>query len=71
MTKTLELKAAVEELLTRRDVARLLRVSVRSVVNYENGGFLKPVRIGGLVRFTQASLREMLARRTAPRHGRK
>lgn len=62
MPKREEEQAPVEELLARRDVARILRCSERTVISYEARGFLKPIRIGGFVRFTPRALRELIGR---------
>lgn len=36
---------------TRREVAELLKVSVRTVERWEAAGLITPLRIGGTVRF--------------------
>ncbi len=48
------------ELLTYKDVAKLLRVSERTVWTLVKEGKLKACRIGRLVRFTLESVREYL-----------
>lgn len=39
----------IPQLLTRQEVADHLRVSLRSIYNYEKRGYLKATRIGGRV----------------------
>lgn len=64
MTNFKELQDQVEPLLDRREVGRVLKCSERTIINYEQRGLLKPVRIGGLVRFTADSLREFIERQS-------
>lgn len=37
-------------LLNRRETARLLNISERSLINYEREGYFAPIRIGGQVK---------------------
>ena len=39
------------KLLTKREAAAILRVSVRTLENYIKAGVIKPIRIGPTVRF--------------------
>ena len=39
------------KLLTKREAAAILRVSVRTLENYIKAGVIKPIRIGSTVRF--------------------
>lgn len=48
-------------LLTVRDIAKLLQVSIRQVWRLRSAGLLpKPIRIGSAVRWTSASIKEFI-----------
>lgn len=46
----------MDEYLTLKDVASLLRVSYRTVVRWIRAGYIHPVRIGGTMRFKRTTL---------------
>lgn len=48
-------------LLTRRELAQLVRLSVRTIDEHVARGNLRPVRIGRAVRFTPGEVRRWLA----------
>lgn len=48
-------------LLHPRDAAAYLAISERSIWNLEARGFLKPVRVGRIVRFDKADLDNFIA----------
>ena len=49
MTNEIETKEM--KLLTKKEAAAILRVSVRTLDNYIKAGVIKPIRIGNTVRF--------------------
>jgi excisionase family DNA binding protein len=53
MRKTMKIENETKEmkLLTKREAAAILRVSVRTLENYIKAGVIKPIRIGSTVRF--------------------
>lgn len=53
-----------DEFLTIDEVAKLLKVSRGSVYNYENLGYLKPVRIGNSKRFLKSAVVEFMGQTT-------
>jgi excisionase family DNA binding protein len=54
-------------LLTKAEAARTLAVNVRQITRWIASGELCPVRLGRLVRFTQAELEAFVERHNAPR----
>jgi len=44
-------KSNLPQLLNRKEVAAWLGCSVRSVINYEKQGILKPYKVGNAVRY--------------------
>ena len=54
------------ELLDVVDVARLLKVSPRTVYGYAQRGVISYKRIGGVLRFTMEQLEELLERSDRP-----
>ena len=54
-------------LLTKRDVARLLSVSIRTVDNLRKERNLRSVKIGELVRFDMKDIQEFINRRRSRR----
>jgi excisionase family DNA binding protein len=55
----------LEELLLPAEVARILRVTVRTVERYCAQGKLRAVKVGRLWRIPQSSLQEFLKTETA------
>lgn len=50
----------MHKVLSRMDVAKLLRVTYQTVINYEKRGLLKPVYILGRIRFHEADIMALL-----------
>lgn len=53
-----------EELMTRVEVSRYLRVSTVTISNWSKNGILNPVRIGNRVFFTKKSIIDTLNKRS-------
>jgi excisionase family DNA binding protein len=51
---------SVESFLTPDDVARILRVSRRTLTRFVAEGILTPIRLRGTARFNPAKVREVL-----------
>lgn len=49
-------------LVTRREAARLLCVTERTLQRREADGVLKPIRLGGCVRYRRRDIEELLKR---------
>jgi predicted site-specific integrase-resolvase len=59
------MKHITSQLLTRRDTAATLSISVRSLIRLEQKGILHPIRLSrGLVRHNSEAVAEILNRRT-------
>ncbi len=59
-----------ERLLTRRDAARILQVSLKTLQNWDRAGRLQPVKLGyRSLRYRQADLERLLAEATAKGQG--
>lgn len=55
----------MEQLLTVDQVAQLLQVKPRTIYQWVHESFIPVVKLGCLVRFKQASIKEWLTRREA------
>lgn len=55
------MSTVVEELLTRKDVSRIFKVSILSVIRWEAAGRLKAVRLGaGTVRYQRSAVEKLI-----------
>ena len=48
------------EFLTRKEVSKLLKVSLVTLTDWNKKGILKPYRLGNLIRYKRAELEEAL-----------
>jgi excisionase family DNA binding protein len=48
------------EYLTRREVAKILKISLVTLTDWNNKGILKPYRLGNLIRYKQSELDQAL-----------
>ena len=58
----------MEKLLTRKELAEAVGVTPRTVDRWREQGIIKSKRIGGVVRFTQAQVNELLGERNETHH---
>ena len=57
----------MEKLIDKREAARLLAVSVRTLDRLRSTGEIQAVKVRGAVRFTYAAIERYVARRTGLR----
>ena len=57
----------MERLLSKREAAELLSVSVRTLDRMRSAGEILAVKVRGVVRFTAAAIERYIARHTASR----
>lgn len=50
----------VGDLLTPRDVCMLLSVTYRTVLNWNKAGVLKPLNIGGALRYRRSDIEQLV-----------
>ena len=48
------------EYLTRQEVAKILKISLVTLTDWNNKGILKPYRLGNLIRYKQSELDQAL-----------
>lgn len=53
----------INRLLKKKDVARILNVTERTVENYQYSGVLKYIKFGGTVRFREEDVRKLITRK--------
>lgn len=51
-----EIQAGLQKLITRKEVAEYLQVSIQSVINYTNRGLLTAYKIGRRIRYNEAEV---------------
>lgn len=63
-----EARLALSKMITRKEVADYLKVSVQSVINYTNRGLLTSYKIGRRVLYNEAEVAATLQSRTVQRY---
>lgn len=56
LSKIIHIPKQEEELLTQEEVAKLLKVTPQTIINYQNKGSIKAYVIEGLVRYKKSEI---------------
>ncbi len=48
-----------DKYLTRQEVAEMLKISQRTIVNWERKGIVRPVKVGRAVRYVRSEVEEL------------